>query len=154
MLSKFFDLHATNQSPSAEQAWQKMGEFYEIEKRARASSTEREVLWPEETLPKLQAYHRWLLDTRMTVADNSALAREIDYSLKRWEALSRFAHSAHLPIDNNVTENIIRPVAIGRKNQMFAGSERAGGRAAAIQKACLRRSNSTALTLLSGAKTP
>jgi hypothetical protein len=130
---KFFDLYAANQSPLAEQALQKIGEFYEIEKRARASPTEREALRQIETVPKLQAYHRWLLDTRVTVADNSALARAIDYSLKRWTALARFAQSAHLPIDNNVAENIIRPVAIGRKNWMFTGSERAGRRAATIQ---------------------
>ncbi len=130
---KFYDLYAANQSPIAEQALQKIGELYEIEKRARASPTEREVLRREETIPKLQAYHRWLTDTRVTVADNSALARAMDYTLKRWEALARFAHSANLPIDNNTIESSIRPIAIGRRNWLFAGSERAGRRAASIQ---------------------
>jgi hypothetical protein len=61
------------------------------------------------------------------------LAKAIDYSLKRWPALIRYADSGDLPIDNNPVENTIRPIAIGKKNWLFAGSERAGKRAAAIQ---------------------
>ena len=61
------------------------------------------------------------------------MVRAIDYSLKRWPALQRYADSGHLPIDNNPVENAIRPIAIGKKNWLFAGSERAGKRAAAIQ---------------------
>jgi hypothetical protein len=60
-------------------------------------------------------------------------AKAIDYSLKRWAALIRYADSGDLPIDNNPVENTIRPIAIGKKNWLFAGSERAGKRAAAIQ---------------------
>ena len=61
------------------------------------------------------------------------MAKAIDYSLKRWPALSRYADTGHLPIDNNPVENAIRPIALGKKNWLFAGSERAGKRAAAIQ---------------------
>ena len=57
----------------------------------------------------------------------------MDYSINRWAALSRYAGDGRLPIDNNAVENIIRPIAIGRKNWLFTGSERAGQRAAAIQ---------------------
>jgi transposase len=53
--------------------------------------------------------------------------------LKRWTAIMRYAASGNLPIDNNPIENAIRPIAIGKKNWLFAGSERAGKRAAAIQ---------------------
>ena len=67
------------------------------------------------------------------MADGGGLARAIDYSLKRWPALIRYAESGVLPIDNNPIENAIRPIAIGKKNWLFAGSERAGKRAAAIQ---------------------
>ena len=62
-----------------------------------------------------------------------ALGQPLDYSLKRWPALSRYATDGRLPIDNNPVENIIRPIAIGKKNWLFTGSERAGKRAAAIQ---------------------
>jgi hypothetical protein len=57
----------------------------------------------------------------------------MDYSINRWAALSRYASDGCLPIDNNAAENTIRPIAIGRKNWLFTGSERAGQRAAAIQ---------------------
>ncbi len=60
-------------------------------------------------------------------------ARAIDYTLNRWASLVRYAQTGNLPIDNNPVENAIRPIAIGKKNWLFAGSERAGKRAAAIQ---------------------
>jgi len=56
----------------------------------------------------------------------------MDYSLKRWVALTRFIDDGELPIDNNWVENQIRPIALGRKNWLFAGSLRAGQRAAAV----------------------
>ncbi len=77
--------------------------------------------------------HDWLLRTRVNVANGGGTAKAIDYSLKRWQALSRYATDGRLPIDNNPVENTIRPIAIGKKNWLFAGSERAGKRAAAIQ---------------------
>ena len=84
-------------------------------------------------LPQLHAMHDWLLQTRVTVANGGGTAKAIDYSLKRWAALSRYATDGRLPIDNNPVENVIRPIALGRKNWLFTGSEQAGQRAAAIQ---------------------
>lgn len=83
--------------------------------------------------PLLRSMHDWLLRTRMMVANGGGTAKAIDYSLKRWAALSRYAEDGRLPIDNNPVENTIRPIAIGKKNWLFTGSERAGIRAAAIQ---------------------
>lgn len=67
------------------------------------------------------------------MAEGSGIAKAIDYSIKRWPALARYAGDGNLPIDNNPIENAIRPIALGKKNWLFAGSERAGKRAAAIQ---------------------
>ena len=64
--------------------------------------------------------------------DGSATAKAIDYSLNRWAALTRYLDDGDLPIDNNWVENQIRPIAIGRNNWLFAGSLRAGKRAAAV----------------------
>ena len=75
----------------------------------------------------------WLRQSRLTVANGGGTAKAIDYSLKRWAALSRYATDGRLPIDNNPVENAIRPIAIGKKNWLFVGSERAGKRAAAMQ---------------------
>lgn len=84
-------------------------------------------------LPALAELHAWLLANQRTVAAGSGTAKAIDHALKRWPALLRYASSGSLPIDNTPVENAIRPVAIGKKNWLFAGSERAGRRAAAIQ---------------------
>ncbi len=69
---------------------------------------------------------------RQQVAGNSATAKALDYSLKRWSALTRFVDDPQLPADNNWIENQIRPIALGRSNWLFAGSLRAGQRAAAV----------------------
>ena len=68
----------------------------------------------------------------MRVPDGSATAKAINYSLGRWQALTRYIDDGDLPIDNNWLENRIRPIAIGRKNWLFTGSLRAGQRAAVI----------------------
>jgi hypothetical protein len=83
--------------------------------------------------PRLRLYHAWLVKTRRMVPDGSGTAKVIDYTLRRWPALSRYAATGHLPIDNNPVENVIRPIALGKKNWLFTGSERAGRRAAVIQ---------------------
>jgi transposase len=74
----------------------------------------------------------WLLLHRLKATDGTAIAKALDYSLGRWQALTRFVDDGTLPIDNNWVENRIRPIALGRSNWLFAGSLRAGKRAAAI----------------------
>ena len=131
---KFFELHVANQSLIAAEALARIGALYAIESAGRElDATTRQQLRLREAQPTLDGLHAWLTHTRLTVADGSAIAKAIDYSLKRWPALIRYAASGVLPIDNNPIENAIRPIAIGKKNWMFAGSERAGKRAAAIQ---------------------
>jgi hypothetical protein len=66
------------------------------------------------------------------VSEGSAIAKALDYSLRRWAALTRYLDDPHVPIDNNWCENQIRPIALGRKNWLFSGSLRAGKRAATI----------------------
>ena len=118
----------------AAEALRRIAELYEIEGRGRELDTpQRQHLRVQEAAPKLRSLHDWLQSTRQGVANGSSLAKAIDYSLKRWVALSRYALSGDLPIDNNPAENVIRPIAIGKKNWLFTGSERAGRRAAAIQ---------------------
>ena len=131
---KFFDLYAANQHPLAQEALQRIAELYQLESEAMNYSTQERQRWrAEHAKPRLDAMHLWLLQTRKTSAEGGALSRAMDYSLKRWPAILRYADSGHLPIDNNPIENAIRPIAIGKKNWLFAGSERAGKRAAAIQ---------------------
>ena len=131
---KFFDLHAANGSPIAAYVLERICELYAVERESKELDIPaRYELRQTKTKPILDALHVWLLATRSTVADGSGLAKAIDYSLRRWPALTRYANRGDLPIDNNPVENAIRPIAIGKKNWLFAGSERAGKRAAAIQ---------------------
>ena len=80
----------------------------------------------------LDALQQWMTLQRQKLPHSSATARALDYSLRRWIALTRFVDDGQLPVDNNWIENQIRPVAIGRNNWLFAGSLRAGQRAAAV----------------------
>ncbi|AVR87266.1 Mobile element protein [Thauera aromatica K172] len=131
---KYFDLHQASKSPVAAEALRRIGELYALEEQARELSIEaRAELRAQYARPRLEAMYLWLVQTRKTVADGAALARAIDYSLKRWPALARYASRGDWPIDNNPVENAIRPIALGKKNWMFAGSEAAGNRAAVIQ---------------------
>jgi transposase len=130
---KFFDLHTANQSQIAEFALQQFGRVYEIEREVKELSAEqRQASRQQHTQPVLDALHRWMLLQRQKVSEGSASAKALDYSLRRWEALTRFASDGQLPVDNNWIENQIRPIAIGRNNWLFAGSLRAGQRAAAV----------------------
>jgi transposase len=73
-----------------------------------------------------------MIAQRQLVPEDSAIAKTLDYSLKRWIALTRYLDHGAVPIDNNWCENQIRPWAPGRSNWLFAGSLRNGKRAAAI----------------------
>jgi hypothetical protein len=84
-------------------------------------------------LPALADLHAWLLVNQRTLATGSGTAKAIDHARKRLSALQRYVTSGSLPIDNNPVENALSPIAICKKNWLFAGSERTGRRAAAIQ---------------------
>jgi transposase len=131
---KFFELQVANQSPMAAEALRRIGLLYEIEQRGKALAvTERQVLRQTESVPVLLSLHEWLLEQVRTIAPNSGMAKALAHALKRWPSLVVYAQSGDIPIDNNPVENCIRPIALGKKNWLFAGSERAGCRAAAIQ---------------------
>ena len=130
---KFFELHAANKSQIAEQALVQIGQLYEVERQAcNVDGTERLRMRQQHSRPIVAKLHAWLSEHRSKVPEGSATARAIDYSLRRWQALTRLLDNGQLPIDNNWMENQMRPVALGRKNWLFAGSLRAGQRAAAI----------------------
>ena len=130
---KFFDLHVANKSQLAEQALHSIGGLYEIERQARDMSDEdRWRIRQEKAAPIIKTLHDWMLAQRDLVPNGSATAKALDYSLKRWVALTRYLDDGVVPINNNQVENQIRPWALGRSNWLFAGSLRSGKRAAAI----------------------
>lgn len=130
---KFHELWASHQSPIAQEALAVFGRLYEIERQATAlSADERLAMRQARARPIAEAFRQWLIVQRGKVPDGGAIAKAIDYSLKRYEALIHYLTDGRVPIDNNWVENQIRPIALGRKNWLFAGSLMAGKRAAAI----------------------
>jgi transposase len=130
---KFHELWANHGSQVGEQALKFFVQLYDVERELSDSPAERRrQLRQQRSRPLADALHQWLVQQRQKVPDGSATAKAIDYSLNRWAALTRYIDDGDLPIDNNWVENQIRPIAIGRSNWLFAGSLRAGKRAAAI----------------------
>ena len=130
---KFFDLHTHHQSQIAGEALAYFQKLYIIERElTELAHDDRRRLRQEQAKPVLDEFESWLKGRRQQVPNGSATAKAIDYSLRRWAALVQYLHDGQVPIDNNWIENRIRPIATGRKNWLFAGSLRAGQRAAAI----------------------
>lgn len=130
---KFYDLWANHKSQIAQEALEIFGRLYKVEEEVRHLDVEvRQRIRKEKSQPWAKALHAWLQAHRLKVPDGSAIAKAIDYSLGRWTALMRYIDDGMLPADNNWVENQIRPIALGRSNWLFAGSLRAGQRAAAI----------------------
>ena len=130
---KFFELHVSSKSQIAGQACAYISQLYDVERDVRhLNAAERLKIRQRQSKPLADAFKEWMLLQRQKITDGSATAKALDYSLKRWGALTQFLDDGQLPIDNNWIENQIRPIAIGRNNWLFAGSLRAGQRAGAV----------------------
>lgn len=130
---KFFELQAANQSVIAPEALNYFAALYGVEREGQHLCAETRLqLREQRARPIANELHAWLHQKRLQVPAGSATAKAIDYSLRRWQALTHYLNDGNVPIDNNWIENQIRPIALGRKNWLFAGSLRAGQRAAAI----------------------
>jgi transposase len=130
---KLFEAHNLNGSQIAAQAVALIAKLYEVERDARElEPPARLVLRQSRAKPIADALHDWLLAQRQTLAKADITAKAIDYSLSNWRALTRYLDDGNVPIDNNAVENSIRPLAVGRKNWLFVGSQQAGERAAVM----------------------
>jgi transposase len=132
---KLHELYANHRSEIAEEGLRYFAALYEIEREARELKLDtdgRRLVRQQRSKPIAESLRQWLTRQRNQVPDGSATAKAIEYSLGRWAALIRYLDDGELPIDNNHVENRIRPVALGRSNWLFAGSLRAGQRAATI----------------------
>ena len=130
---KFHELWANHGSKVGEQALRFYQALFRIERQIEhLDSEERQRIRQRKSRRILAVFHRWLLGQRQLVPPGSATIKAIDYSLKRWKELTHFVSDGDVPISNNWVENQIRPIAVGRSNWLFAGSLRAGKRAAAI----------------------
>ncbi len=129
---KFHELWVNHGSQVGEQALKFFAQLYEVERTVAEADSHARREARRRSRPIADALHQWMRQQRSKIPDGTATARAIDYSLNRWVALTRFINDGDLPIDNNWVENRIRPIALGRQNWLFAGSLRAGKRAAAV----------------------
>ena len=112
-----------------------IGRLYAVEKQLRqqqAGPQLRAAMRAWQSRPILERLRRALEVVRRRVLPKSLLGQAIDYTLARWEALTRYVADGRLEIDNNICENAIRPTAIGKKNFLFIGHPEAGQRSAVI----------------------
>jgi transposase len=129
---KFFDVWDGKKSPVAKEAIERIATFYAIEAKARFAPPGERVVHRTQTAPLLAAFFDWAGKVVTRLSAKSQLAEAFRYTLKRRDALSRFLTDARLEIDNNIAENAMRSIALGRKNYLFAGSDTGGDRAAAM----------------------
>ena len=132
---RMFDQALDNDRQRAEYVLREMQKLYAVEQMGRdksLSAQELHTLRQEQAVPVLENLKAWMMETYPEVLPESTIGKAIGYSLKRWDKLSLYTTDARLQIDNNLVENAIRPVAIGRKNYLFAGSHNGARRAAML----------------------
>ena len=120
-------------SQTAKTALERIAELYAVEKEIRGrSAEERREIRNQRSRPLLESFKQWLEQTLGKLSRKSDTALAVRYALGRWKALMRYCDDGALEIDNNAAERALRAVASGRKNYLFAGSDRGGESAAAI----------------------
>ena len=130
---KFFDIHAETKSPQSHEALRRIAELYAIEASFRGETAEiRLKVRTERSAPLFAAFRTWLDAILSRVSGKSELAKAIRYALTRWDALTMVLRDGRVCIDSNAAERSMRPMTLGRKNRLFAGSDTGGERAAAI----------------------
>ena len=130
---KFFDLARLQKAPIAIEAVERIDALFAIEREINGMvPQERLAVRAERSQPFIAELEAWLREQRRRLSSKNETARAIDYSLKRWAALTRFLDDGRLCMSNNAAERTLRCVAIGRHNWTFAGSDEGGRRAAAI----------------------
>ena len=130
---KFFDLARIKKAPIAIEAIKRIDTLFAIELEINGLPPEQRLaVRAGRSRPLLADLETWLRGERRRLSSQSDTAKAIDYSLKRWPALTRFLADGRLCISNNAAERALRGIAVGRHNWTFAGSDEGGRRAAAI----------------------
>jgi len=130
-----FEKAKDNDLERAAYVLERMQQLYMIEREAREkglSPEQRKDLRAEQSLPILRELEKWMKEQLPDVLPKSSIGQAIAYTLGLWSRLTRYIDNGQVEIDNNLIENSIRPVAIGRKNYLFAGSHEAAQQAAMI----------------------
>lgn len=130
---KFYEIAESTKAPVAIEALRRIGELYAIEAQVRGQSAAlRRAARHESSRPLVEALRAWFERQLARVPPRGGLAEAIRYALSRWDALSLFLADGRIDLDNNPVERAIRPIALGRKNHLFAGSDGGGDRWAVV----------------------
>ena len=130
---ELFKVHESTRSPIAEEALRRIGELYAIEAAINGQSAEqRHAARQAQSKPLLEALHAWMLQQRRRLSGKSTLGKALQYALNRWDALACHVEDGRLSMDNNLSERLLRGIAVTRKNFLFVGSDAGGQRAAII----------------------
>ena len=130
-----FEHALDNDRERAEKALTLIGQLYDVEREARDKQLSYDVikdLRENQSVGVLKELEAWLIDQEPVVLPKSAIGIAIRYTLSLWPRLKKYTEDGRLQIDNNLIENSIRPVALGRKNYLFAGSHEGAQKAAII----------------------
>lgn len=130
-----FDEAKGNDLQRASYVLTEIQKLYELERQARVNEFPADQLYQlrqQQAVPVLDKLKAWMLENYKEVLPQSTIGQALHYSLQRWDKLCIYTTNGRLQIDNNLIENAIRPVAIGRKNYLFAGSHNGARRAAML----------------------
>jgi transposase len=128
----FYDIHVATNAPIAGEALQRIGQLFDIERTVMGRPpAQRQQARHRAARPVIDALAAFFDTSLMQISGRSELAKAIRYARSRWTALTRYLDDGTLEISNNAAERAIRPLALGRKNYLFAGSDAGGERAAA-----------------------
>ena len=129
---KFYDIHIATKSPLAEEALRRIAELYTIEAELRGLHAERRrSVRQQRSRSLVEAMRVWLTEQLERISGRSTLAQAMRYALNHWNGLILYLDDGRLELDTNTVERAMRPVALGRKNALFAGAD-TGGRHWAI----------------------
>ena len=124
---RFYELAVAGPAPIASEALKRIAELYAVETETRArSADERRAHRQQNSQPMLDELEPWLRTKLGLISQKTKLAEAIRYALSRWQGLTRFLDDGRIEIDSNVVERSIRPIALNRKNALFAGSDGGG----------------------------
>jgi len=124
---RFYELAAAGPAPIASEALERIAKLYAVESSIRGrNADDRRTVRQEKSKPIIDSLESWLHAKLDLISQKTKLAEAIRYALSRWEGLTRFIDDGRIEIDSNVVERSIRPIALNRKNALFAGSDGGG----------------------------
>jgi transposase len=119
----FYDIWTGTKSEIAKEALDRMGQLYDIK---GLTADERHAVRKQQTKPKVEAFQAWAEAQLTRIPGKSDLAKAFRYGLSRWSSFTLFIEDGRVVIDNNAAERGMRPIGVGRRNWLFAGSDTGG----------------------------